>query len=55
MKDEAGRRRVVIDKVRPEIDGGRFPVKRVVGEAVEVEAFVARLDQGVRRPPSTSS
>jgi starch synthase (maltosyl-transferring) len=38
MKDEAGRRRVVIDKVRPEIDGGRFPVKRVVGEAIEVEA-----------------
>ncbi|HET9210820.1 MAG TPA: alpha-1,4-glucan--maltose-1-phosphate maltosyltransferase [Thermoanaerobaculia bacterium] len=38
MKDEAGRRRVVIDKVRPEIDGGRFPIKRVVGETVEVEA-----------------
>ena len=38
MKDEAGRRRVVIDKVRPEIDGGRFPIKRVVGERVEVEA-----------------
>jgi starch synthase (maltosyl-transferring) len=38
VKDEAGRRRVVVDKVRPEIDGGRFPVKRVVGETVEVEA-----------------
>jgi starch synthase (maltosyl-transferring) len=37
MVDE-GRRRVVIDKVRPEIDGGRFPIKRVVGEVVEVEA-----------------
>ena len=35
-----GRRRVVIDKVRPEIDGGRFPIKRVVGETVEVEADV---------------
>ena len=38
LKDEAGRRRVVIDKVRPEVDGGRFPIKRVVGETVEVEA-----------------
>jgi starch synthase (maltosyl-transferring) len=38
MRDEAGRRRVVIDKVRPEIDCGRFPIKRVVGERVEVEA-----------------
>jgi starch synthase (maltosyl-transferring) len=37
MRDD-GRRRVVIDKVRPEIDGGRFPIKRVVGEVVEVEA-----------------
>jgi starch synthase (maltosyl-transferring) len=37
MRDD-GRRRVVIDKVRPEIDGGRFPIKRVVGETLEVEA-----------------
>ena len=37
MRDEAGRRRVVIEGVEPEIDGGRFPVKRVVGERVEVE------------------
>lgn len=33
-----GRRRVVIEGVRPEIDGGRFPIKRVVGESVVVEA-----------------
>jgi starch synthase (maltosyl-transferring) len=31
-------RRVVIEAVAPEIDCGRFPVKRVVGEAVVVEA-----------------
>jgi len=31
-----GRRRVVIEGVTPEIDGGRFPVKRVVGETVTV-------------------
>ncbi|MGE5186632.1 MAG: maltotransferase domain-containing protein [Acidobacteriota bacterium] len=30
--------RVVILAVRPEVDGGRYPIKRVVGETVEVEA-----------------
>jgi starch synthase (maltosyl-transferring) len=35
-----GRRRVVIDAVRPEIDCGRFAIKRVVGERVEVEAVI---------------
>lgn len=35
-----GRRRVVIETVRPEIDGGRFPIKRVVGQSVVVEADV---------------
>jgi starch synthase (maltosyl-transferring) len=35
---EEGRRRVVIEGVSPEIDGGRFPIKRTVGEAVVVEA-----------------
>ncbi len=33
-------RRVVIENVRPEIDGGRFPVKRTVGEAVTVTADI---------------
>ena len=33
-----GRRRVVIEQVQPEIDAGRFPIKRVVGESVVVEA-----------------
>lgn len=33
-----GRRRVIIEKVTPEIDGGRFPIKRTVGETVVVEA-----------------
>jgi starch synthase (maltosyl-transferring) len=34
------RRRVIVENVQPEIDGGRFPAKRVVGEAVVVEADV---------------
>jgi len=37
---ERGRKRVVIEGVRPEIDGGRFPVKRIVGERVVVEADI---------------
>ncbi len=33
-----GRVRAVIEGVRPEVDCGRFPIKRVVGERVVVEA-----------------
>ncbi|HUF79407.1 MAG TPA: alpha-1,4-glucan--maltose-1-phosphate maltosyltransferase [Thermoanaerobaculia bacterium] len=36
--DETLKRRVLIEGVKPEIDCGRFPVKRVVGETVTVEA-----------------
>ena len=35
-----GRIRVVIEGVKPEVDEGRFPIKRVVGESVEVEADI---------------
>src|SRR3569623_240473 len=35
---EDGRRRVVIEAVTPQIDCGRFAVKRTLGERVEVEA-----------------
>jgi starch synthase (maltosyl-transferring) len=35
-----GRQRVVIERVSPEIDGGRFPIKRVPGESVEIEADI---------------
>jgi starch synthase (maltosyl-transferring) len=35
-----GRRRVVIESITPEIDGGRFPAKRTVGDQVAVEADV---------------
>jgi starch synthase (maltosyl-transferring) len=32
-----GRRRVVIERVTPEIDCGRYPIKRIVGDSVTVE------------------
>jgi starch synthase (maltosyl-transferring) len=35
-----GRRRVVIERVRPEVDFGRFPIKRVIGEGVVVTADI---------------
>ncbi len=35
-----GRRRVVIENVKPEIDGGAFPAKRALGETVEVTADI---------------
>src|SRR3954471_4479124 len=35
-----GRARAVIDRVDPEVDGGRFAVKRVVGDRMIVEADV---------------
>jgi starch synthase (maltosyl-transferring) len=36
----AGLTRVVVERVRPQVDGGRFPAKREVGDTVEVEADV---------------
>ncbi len=40
MTDSEGRQRVVIGSVRPQIDGGRFPIKRTPGEPVAVSADV---------------
>jgi len=36
--DHDGRVRAVVDAVQPAVDGGRFAVKRVAGEPLEVEA-----------------
>jgi len=32
--------RVVVERVTPELDGGRFPVKRIVGDVLTVEADI---------------
>jgi starch synthase (maltosyl-transferring) len=40
VKAPEGRKRVVIEGVRPEIDCGRFAIKRVIGESVVVEADI---------------
>lgn len=38
MARDDGRKRVVIDFVGPQVDGGRFPIKRAAGETVAVVA-----------------
>jgi starch synthase (maltosyl-transferring) len=40
VQPEEGRDRAVIEDVTPEIDSGRFPIKRIVGEEVAVEADI---------------
>jgi len=37
MADTNGRTRVIVEHVGPQIDKGRFPIKRVVGEKVNVK------------------
>ncbi len=37
---EGGQTRIVIEGVKPEIDNGRFPVKRIIGDQVVVEADI---------------
>jgi len=39
MQIDEGRNRVVIEGVRPQVEGGLFPVKRVAGEQVSVNAL----------------
>ena len=51
--------RVVIDKIGPEVDGGRFAVKRIVGEDLVVEADIVvdghdELDCRLRVRPGTA-
>src|SRR5439155_21539780 len=35
-----GRRRVIVERVSPAVDDGRFPAKRVVGDVVSLEADI---------------
>jgi len=40
VDSEESRKRVVIEGVKPEIDGVRFPIKRIIGDEVIVEADI---------------
>ena len=37
---EQGLQRVIVEHVTPEIDGGRFFIKKVAGESIKVEADI---------------
>lgn len=45
--DDSARRRVVLETLRPEVDCGRFPVKRTLGERLvaEIDAFTDGHDR----------
>ena len=40
MKDINGQQRVIIENIQPDVDGGRYPAKRTVGENVVVTADI---------------
>jgi starch synthase (maltosyl-transferring) len=40
VTESDGRKRVIVEGISPEVDGGRFPVKRTVGDQVRVEADI---------------
>jgi starch synthase (maltosyl-transferring) len=40
MKPVEGRKRVVIEEIQPQVDCGRYPAKRIVGDVVTVTAAV---------------
>jgi len=40
MKPTEGRRRVVIEEIQPQIEGGRYPAKRVLNDEVEITAAI---------------
>ena len=40
MKQADDTRRVVIESLAPQIDKGRFPIKRIIGEKVRVHADI---------------
>jgi len=40
MKPIEGRKRVVIEAITPQVDCGRYPTKRILGDAVTVSAAI---------------
>ena len=40
MKPTEGRRRVVIEEIEPQVNGGRYPAKRILGDQVTVTAAI---------------
>ena len=40
IEEQGGKTRIIIEGIQPEIDGGRFAIKRIIGDRVVVEADI---------------
>ena len=40
---------IVIEKVEPELDGGRYPIKRIVGEMLTSQPIFSKKDMTASR------
>jgi len=40
MKPSEGRKRVIIEEIQPQVDCGRYPARRIVGDRVDVSAAI---------------
>src|SRR5690348_1092996 len=40
MKPAEGRKRVIIEEIHPVVDCGRYPVRRIIGDRVDVSAAI---------------
>jgi starch synthase (maltosyl-transferring) len=40
MKPAEGRKRVVIEEIQPQVDCGRYPARRILGDCVEISAAI---------------
>jgi starch synthase (maltosyl-transferring) len=40
VKPVEGRRRVIVEEMQPQVDGGRYPARRILGDTVEISAAI---------------
>jgi starch synthase (maltosyl-transferring) len=40
MKPEEGRKRVIIEAIQPQVDCGRYPVRRIIGDQIAISAAI---------------
>ena len=40
MKPAEGRKRVIIEEIQPQVDCGRYPVRRVIGDRIDISAAI---------------
>jgi starch synthase (maltosyl-transferring) len=40
MKPEEGRKRVIIEAIQPQVDCGRYPVRRIIGDRIAISAAI---------------